>query len=357
MCSSGGDLKLQQHEDTRMDSHSALSHSPANGGVPRFVAVSPTLRKLGHAPRGTQINGGSRYPSSGLTSFGLSDPAVEISPSEAVTRRALAWRGMAVETVSATELRRLEVRYHGPTHLLILFEEGVRKDGLTCIEGLPRSRLRNHKNKFVFVPAGREYYDWQEPTHLGRATYFRFDPAVLPFESGGGGNPVTLSPLLFFEDAGLRDIAIRLQSLVAATEPVDRVYCESLGVVLAHELVRVCSGAGRTSFKGGLAGWQQRAVASYIEEHVADPVPLGTLAEIARLSPFHFSRAFKQTFGMPPHRFHTHRRIERAKSLLADPAASITAVGMAVGFAETSSFSTAFRKVTGETPTSFQRSA
>jgi AraC family transcriptional regulator len=304
--------------------------------------------------------GWGAYPdnlSPGPTDFRASDAVVEISPSDAVARRALTWNGMAVETVNTTELRRLEVRYHGPAHLLILFQEGARKDGLTSIEGLPQSGLRNHKNKFVFVPAGREYYDWQEPTHLGRATYFCFDPAVLPLESEGGRGRASFSPLLFFEDAGLRDIATRLQSLVDSTEAIDRVYCESLGVVLAHELVRVCSGAERTSFKGGLAGWQQRAVASYIEEHVADPIPLGTLADLARLSPFHFSRAFKQTFGMPPHRFHTHRRIERAKSLLADPKASITAVGMAVGFAETSSFSTAFRKMTGETPTSFQRGA
>jgi AraC family transcriptional regulator len=335
----------------------ARSHNLASGAAPRLAAVSRTLRKLVHAPCEEQIKRGSRNPSSGLTDFSLSEAAVEISPSDAVTRRALTWCGMAVEAVNATVLRRLEVRYHGPAHLLILFEEGARKEGLTCIEGQARSGLRNHTNKLVFVPAGREYYDWHEP--LCRATYFRFDPAMLPLESAAGRDRISLLPPLFFEDAGLRDIAIRLQSLVEATEPIDRVYCESLGVVLAHELVRVCSRATRTDppLKGGLAGWQQRAVANYIEEHLADQIPLRTLAEIARLSPFHFSRAFKQTFGMPPHRFHTHRRIERAKSLLADPAASVTEVGMAVGFSETSSFSTAFRKATGGTPTRFQRSA
>src|SRR5437879_2738315 len=37
-----------------------------------------------------------------------------------------------------------------------------------------------------------------------------------------------------------------------------------------------------------------------IEEHVADNIPLATLAEMARLSPFHFCRSFKRSFGMPP---------------------------------------------------------
>jgi Helix-turn-helix domain len=84
-------------------------------------------------------------------------------------------------------------------------------------------------------------------------------------------------------------------------------------------------------------------VASYIEDHVADEIPLATMAQLARMSPYHFSRAFRQSFGTPPHQFHVHRRVERAKSLLRNPALSITSIGMAVGFSDASAFSTAFR--------------
>jgi AraC family transcriptional regulator len=81
---------------------------------------------------------------------------------------------------------------------------------------------------------------------------------------------------------------------------------------------------------------------------------LSQLAEVVRLSPFHFSRAFKQSFGLPPLRYVTSRRIERAKTLLTGDT-SITQVGLAVGFGETSSFTTAFRRHTGITPTAFRR--
>jgi AraC family transcriptional regulator len=150
-----------------------------------------------------------------------------------------------------------------------------------------------------------------------------------------------------------------LKVLIEGAGPVDRLYCESLGVVLAHELARLGSGGARVepAVRGGLAGWQQRAVSSYIEEHVADEISLATMAQRARLSPYHFCRAFKQTFGIPPHRFHMRRRIERAKALLRNPVASVTSVGMAVGFSEASAFSAAFRKATGMTPSGFQRSA
>jgi len=87
----------------------------------------------------------------------------------------------------------------------------------------------------------------------------------------------------------------------------------------------------------------------------APHLALGTLAELVDLSPYHFARAFKQSFGVPPHRYHVSRRIERAKELLAAPSSSVTDVALAVGFAETSSFSAAFRKTTGYAPSEYRR--
>jgi AraC family transcriptional regulator len=59
---------------------------------------------------------------------------------------------------------------------------------------------------------------------------------------------------------------------------------------------------------------------------------------------------------MPPYRYLTSRRIDRAKVLLAERKLSVTEIGLDVGFSETSSFTSAFRKLTGETPTEYRRS-
>jgi AraC family transcriptional regulator len=107
--------------------------------------------------------------------------------------------------------------------------------------------------------------------------------------------------------------------------------------------------------KGGLAGWQRRTVTAYIEEHLAEPIMLATLARLVRLSPYYFCRAFKQSLGLPPHRYHSNRRIEHAKRLLAEPAPSVTDIGRIVGYSDTSSFTTAFHKATGVTPTAWRR--
>ena len=146
-------------------------------------------------------------------------------------------------------------------------------------------------------------------------------------------------------------------ALIEGANSDNRSYLEALGRVLAHELARNHKGDTPVKhiIRGGLAAWQQRVVITYIEEHLAEPIALSTLAELAGLSPYHFCRAFKQSFGLPPHRYHTSRRIECAKALLAKPALSVTEIGMTVGFSETSSFSAAFRKATGLTPRAYHR--
>jgi AraC family transcriptional regulator len=128
--------------------------------------------------------------------------------------------------------------------------------------------------------------------------------------------------------------------------------------LLVHELVRFNAGRPcvEPQVRGGLAAWQQRVVVAYIEDHLAEPISLAALAQLVRLSPYYFCRAFKQSFGTPPHRYHTSRRIERAKTLLAKPAPSVTDIGFTVGFSQTSSFTSAFRKATGLTPTAYHRS-
>jgi AraC family transcriptional regulator len=67
------------------------------------------------------------------------DPAVEISPDDIVKRRAVTWDGMAAEIVQATRYGRIELRFRAPHHLLAFYEQGVRGDGETFVEGLPRS--------------------------------------------------------------------------------------------------------------------------------------------------------------------------------------------------------------------------
>jgi AraC family transcriptional regulator len=131
---------------------------------------------------------------------------------------------------------------------------------------------------------------------------------------------------MLFEDAVLFALALNLGKIVETPTSTDESYLQALGLVLSRELQRLdqVSSQVQATVRGGLAAWQQRVVAAYISEHLAEQITLAELARLARLSSFHFSRAFKQSFGIPPHRYHVMQRIEQAKRLLAKSAMSVT---------------------------------
>jgi AraC family transcriptional regulator len=283
---------------------------------------------------------------------------VAISPVAAVRRRAMRGRSMTAELVQSASHDRIEFRHRGGSHLLVAWEQGVRREGETSADGAPTSTLHDLTWKLTFVPAGRDYLEWLRPSTATRVMYFSFDAAELERQFAQAFPDVPLTPRILFEDATLWSTVLKLKGLIESPLPGREPYFEALSTVLMQELVRSSGGAGRSGSgaRGGLAPWQQRAVAAHIEEHVAEQVPLATLAQLARLSPYHFSRAFKQSFGVPPHRYHTNRRIERAKAMLQERTRSVTDIGLALGFSETSSFTAAFRKTTGLTPSRFHRS-
>ncbi len=283
---------------------------------------------------------------------------VDYVPAEIVRRHSAAWPGLRVETVQVMQHRPFEYGFRAPYHLLIAAELAERYDGETLVEGLPRSTLRDFTHKLTFVPAGHVFRGSQRPRALTRTTYFYIDPRGPLADPALRFSEIDFRPRLFFFDRDLWETALKLKSQVDSPGPMHRQYAEALSIVLAHELVRI---NGDTAFgaplsSGGLASWQQKRVAAYIEEHAADDISLATLAALAALSPFHFSRSFKRSFGMPPHRYHAHRRIERAKQLLANRELSITTIALEVGFGETTTFSAAFHRLTGLTPSRYRRS-
>jgi AraC family transcriptional regulator len=285
-------------------------------------------------------------------------PGLVIRPAGAVRRQAAAWRGISGEVLCITGNEPFEISFRAPVHLLIAYERGSRRAGETVVDGLPPSSLRDFSRKLIFVPAGSRFQERHEPRGAARATCLYVDPGAPLLAPEASFSEVAFAPRLFFDNQVLWETALKLKTLIETGGAASRLYAEALGAVLAHELLRLNGGTGLPNrvARGGLADWQQKAVAQYLEENLAEQIPLARLAALARLSPFHFSRAFKQSFGMPPHRYHTQRRIESAKALLARPERSVTDIALEVGFSETSSFTAAFRKIAGRTPTSYRRS-
>src|ERR1700730_17235068 len=289
---------------------------------------------------------------------GTLSSVVQFAPPDIGRRRMTTWNGLQIDSVQAVRREPFEYGLQAQHHLLIMTERAERDDGETFVEGLPTSTLHEFSGKLSLVPAGHRFYGWQKPRTLTRVTYFYIDPLGPLIDPELHFAETEFKPRLFFFDKDLWETAAKLKTQSETTGPGQRQYAEALSIVLAHELLRLNNGTvpATQHIRGGLAGWREKKVAQYIDEHLSEDISLATLAEVAKLSPYHFVRSFKQSFGLPPHRYLSRLRMEQAKSLLADPAMSVTQIGFTLGFSETSSFTTTFRKHSGLTPTAYRRS-
>jgi AraC-like DNA-binding protein len=86
----------------------------------------------------------------------------------------------------------------------------------------------------------------------------------------------------------------------------------------------------------------------------AEDLRVADLAAAAGLSPAHFSREFRQTFGETPHRYLLTRRLERAAALLRSTDRTVADICFLVGLGSVGSFTTSFRRMFGRTPTEYR---
>ncbi|MCR4908122.1 MAG: AraC family transcriptional regulator [Lachnospiraceae bacterium] len=98
----------------------------------------------------------------------------------------------------------------------------------------------------------------------------------------------------------------------------------------------------------------KRAIA-YINEHFAEENPLEKLSSIASLSPFYFSRLFRNETGLTPHQYLIETRISAARFLLSSTPLSIKEIALKTGFTDESSFCACFRKREGTTPATYRK--
>lgn len=85
-----------------------------------------------------------------------------------------------------------------------------------------------------------------------------------------------------------------------------------------------------------------------------EPLDVSAMADAAGLSRAHFSRAFRQAFGVTPHAYLLTRRLERAAALLRGTDSSVADICFAVGLQSVGSFTTSFGRAYGLTPTAYR---
>jgi AraC-like DNA-binding protein len=108
--------------------------------------------------------------------------------------------------------------------------------------------------------------------------------------------------------------------------------------------------------QGGLSPGAARRVRHHIDAHLAEPMRLETLADVAGLSVSYFARAFRITMEMTPGRYILQQRIARACDLLQSTDMPLLEIALRLGFADQSHFTRQFRRETGTTPSLMRKS-
>lgn len=94
-------------------------------------------------------------------------------------------------------------------------------------------------------------------------------------------------------------------------------------------------------------------VRTFLHEHYGEPIQLQQLSQICHMSPSHFQRRFRQSFGISPIRYLQSLRVDRAKGLIKQ-ALPMTNVALQTGFYDQSHFNKYFKLLTGMAPGQYQ---
>ena len=93
-----------------------------------------------------------------------------------------------------------------------------------------------------------------------------------------------------------------------------------------------------------------RRAINFIESDPVRRLDLSLLANVSCMAKYHFLRRFKDVTGQTPHQFILRLRLDRAEKLLMDTNMSAAEIGRRCGFADPTSFSSAFRSTRGLPP-------
>jgi AraC family transcriptional regulator len=256
-----------------------------------------------------------------------------------------------------------EIDSFRPQHLEIVIATGCHQN---CVASRTGDRIRQHTRvepgTIWFCPVGVHeeniiLSNWHEALHLYLPTE-RF--AELSDARGGGGyRPESVPYLGGFFDEQIRRIGSGLLGQMRAPSAAGAARIDTLALELTARVVDSYSTDARATSANErqhrLDPRRLRRVLDYMTTHLEDDVGLEDLAREASFSTFHFVRVFANTMGMPPHRYLSRMRLERAKTLLSLRTMPIAEIALACCFSSQANFTRAFVRATGSTPKEYQR--
>lgn len=172
------------------------------------------------------------------------------------------------------------------------------------------------------------------------------------------GRPVSwddqhLAATLDITSAHIRALLFRITSEVRHPGLASEQMLRCLGGELAIEIGRFSLEVAERPVTGGLAGWRLRLIDERLADDIVAP-SLKELADLCNISIRQLTRGFKVSRACSIGDYIEQRRMEAAKRMLME-GESVKTIAFAMGFGSPSSFTFAFRRSVGSSPSAFRQ--
>lgn len=241
-------------------------------------------------------------------------------------------------------------------HTLMVFDHGSYVDGERRIADLQAAPSGPLDQGVDVVPADVDFHAHAGPGSNVECILVSVDERpTCSFDDSDLSNR-SLHPSANLSGGLLLPLADRLRELCRESYCLDRGHLEALIQLLLLEIRQAQHDAAprQTRCIGGLSARARRITRDFLLQNLDHKIDLETLAEQVGLSRFHFTRAFKTSFGIPPYKYLMNLRISTAAELLKQTQTPITMIALEVGFSCPSEFARAFRQAMHCTPRDFR---
>jgi AraC family transcriptional regulator len=159
-------------------------------------------------------------------------------------------------------------------------------------------------------------------------------------------------------DPVIENLGGALLPILNQEEQPSRLFLDQIYQALCAHLIEKYTRArfAMVRSRGGLAPWQRRRAEEILSANLFGDISLAKIAAQCNVSGGHFARAFRQSFGISPHRWLDQRRIEAVKDLLLHPSLPLEDIAISCGFRDASSLIRVFHRVVGTSPGEWRRS-
>jgi len=154
-------------------------------------------------------------------------------------------------------------------------------------------------------------------------------------------------------DPTLRHIAMALRAGIESGAALDRMYGEALSTALAVHLLREYGApvlGPKRQYGGGLPREKLVRAVEYIQDQLDTELTVSGIAKAVYMSPYHFTRLFKESTGQSPYQYVVDARVRKAKELLTTGKFTISEAARQVGFVDQSHLTRHFKRVFGLPP-------